>query len=229
VAADHCLGETLRKGGACLPSNATIMPVQQPRATVLLVQSARGSRLLARYYDEERFTDERSKKHFEEQLHQLWRSAGSSEAAADSYWTAGLDPGTFAAVGSAAGLLGDNDVLVSDNFVILYRSGVDVCFLLVVSLAENEIVFSQVLSCLTNALGALIGELSELQILRNYETLLLVVDEVLDDSGAILEVDPTEVRERIAPVLPRVLNLSEQGFAEALNYAKTTLTRRLLK
>jgi hypothetical protein len=203
------------------------MPVQQPQTLAFLVQSARGSRILARFYDRSLCGDERSKKAFEEQLHQLWRSAGSADLASESAWTAGLDAGAFSAAGGALALLGDNDVLVSGNHIVLYRVGVDVCFLLVTSATENEIIFSQVLSCLTNALGALVGELSEFNLLRNYETLLLVVDEVLDDSGAILELDPVEVRERVTPVLPRVLSIGDQSFSEALNRAKATVTRGL--
>ncbi|KAF6002675.1 coatomer protein complex, subunit zeta 2 [Cyanidiococcus yangmingshanensis] len=205
------------------------MPVQQPKALAFLVQSVRGSRLLARFYDQGLYTDERSKKAFEERLHQMWRTAGSTDMASESAWTAGLDAGAFSAAGTALALLGDNDVLVSGNQVVLYRPGVDLCFLLVTLATENEVIFSQVLSCLTNALGALVGELSEFNILRNYEALLLVVDEVFDDSGAILELDPVEVRERIMPVLPRTFSVGDQSFSEALHQAKATLTRTLLK
>ncbi|KAK4538244.1 hypothetical protein CDCA_CDCA16G4269 [Cyanidium caldarium] len=201
--------------------------MDQPRVVAFVIQNNAGKRLLARYYDAPAFPTESSRQELEEQLH---RKVAATTAGRGG---AAVAPLSDLGAGAPWGASWNGDdvevVLLPGGYTALAKPSADVWLAVVARSEENELVFAQVLNTVYSALSALADEVRELRILRHYEAALLVLDEVLDDSGVVLETDPVEVQERLAPVIARPVNLAEQSLSEALQNATASVTRSLLK
>ena len=99
---------------------------------------------------------------------------------------------------------GDGDMLLHDQFSVLYEVEPELMFFVVGKKGENELVLSQVLMSLLESIQELLGmqsgQMSKRELLENFMTLVLVVDEMIDD-GIILELNSSSI---VAEVMPYV-------------------------
>lgn len=230
------------------------METDQPYVTAFMLLNPEGKRLYARYYSGGggAFADKASRSAFEEQVYRKTFASASvraaaAAAAAAAATTTGGDGGVTLSGNGALGAGGNNhldafgagggvggasdiDVLALGSHTVLYKACADIVFYVVTSASDNELAVAQVLSTAYEVLLHLLNEVHELSVLEHYELLLLVLDEIIDDEGVILETDALEVASRMEPALPRqAVNLSEQSLGEALNTATQHLTRSLMK
>ncbi|CAF1080313.1 unnamed protein product [Adineta ricciae] len=92
---------------------------------------------------------------------------------------------------------GTGDVILLDNWTVVYRNNVDLIFYVMGSINENELMLNAVLACLFDALNAMLRKNVEKRILyENLDLVILTVDEICDD-GIILESDPIMVMQRV--------------------------------
>ncbi|CAM9902183.1 unnamed protein product, partial [Sphacelaria rigidula] len=89
------------------------------------------------------------------------------------------------------------DIVLLDDVVAVFRSGVDVHLYVVGSSDENELILTAVLDALHEALVILLrGQLDRRTLLENLAMALLAVDELVD-AGRILEIDPPAIANRV--------------------------------
>lgn len=97
----------------------------------------------------------------------------------------------------------DGDVMVVDDLAIVYDAQQEVSFFIVGDASENILILSGVLSCLVESLQELLkchGAVDRRTLLENYDILILVVDEMIDD-GVIFEIASSAVVGEITPFL----------------------------
>ena len=91
----------------------------------------------------------------------------------------------------------ENDIVMLNRTVSVYRNGIDVIFVVVGSASENELVLSCVLEGLYDALsGMLRSQIDRRNLLENMELVFLAVDELVD-GGLIMETDPVAIANRV--------------------------------
>jgi hypothetical protein len=123
----------------------------------------------------------------------------------------------------------DADIVMLDNTVVVFRAGVDVVFYVVGSLDENELILTQVLDALYEALnGIMRSRLEKRTLLDNLDLVLLTADEVVD-GGFILEVDPVAIANRVlmkgATTADSQTPINELTIAQALQQAREQLAK----
>eukprot|EP01032_Pedospumella_encystans_P030531 gene30531-34462_t len=89
------------------------------------------------------------------------------------------------------------EVLLLDNEIIVYRSGIECKFFISGPIEENELVLVCVLDCIFDTVSTLLkGQVDKRTMFDNLELILLTIDEVLDH-GHIMETDPLAVVTRV--------------------------------
>lgn len=89
------------------------------------------------------------------------------------------------------------DILLSEKYAAVVKMQTDLYFYVVGTQDDNELMLSEVLETIVDALDALFsGQLEKRTLLENFDLLVLVVDEILED-GVILDLDYTSVAQRI--------------------------------
>ena len=84
-----------------------------------------------------------------------------------------------------------------DNLVTVYRNSADVWFYVVGAHSENELILVNVLTALYEALTtSLRSQPDKRNLMDNFDTLLLTIDELID-GGMILETDPNTIVNRV--------------------------------
>lgn len=127
----------------------------------------------------------------------------------------------------------NNDVLIFQNQLILYKTISDVTlYAIAANTEENESMIYQLVIGLKDAFAILLGNsVDKGSLLENYDLVALAIDEAVD-SGIILETDPSSIAARTSKPLtsePSINNieLSEQGLQNVFNFAKGKLAERL--
>ncbi len=94
----------------------------------------------------------------------------------------------------------EGDVRLLDGKTVLFKADAELTVYVVGGGDENEIVLSTVLSTIYESvcMTLKISQLDKRTLLEHYDTLLLVIDECLDD-GIILETVPVSVAQEVAP------------------------------
>ncbi|CCW64785.1 unnamed protein product [Phytomonas sp. EM1] len=95
-------------------------------------------------------------------------------------------------------LSSDEDIMIIDQYTILFQQGDDVVFMVVGHKEENELVLNTVLRTLIDALKQVLNtpQLYTRLLLENYNGIVLTVDEMID-GGIILETDPTNIASEV--------------------------------
>lgn len=138
----------------------------------------------------------------------------------------------------------NNDVLLLDGRVVVYKTTIDVTFFVVgapssgaaggVGGDENELLLYGVLTTLREAMEVVLKQtLDKRTLLDNYDVLAITVDEVVD-GGIVLESDALTVATRVsqrppATDLPIALDFSERGLMNAYQLAKQKFADRILQ
>lgn len=167
---------------------------------ILILDGNDGSRLHAKYYTNAigNFENQRS---FEKRLHAKTKNVSSSK--------------------------GDNEIILMDRSLAVYRQTADSAFYVLGSLQENELILMEVLKGLYESLGAILHQhLDKRSLLMSLDVVLLAVDEIID-GGLILETDPLAISNRVLMrnAEPIETNIGEMTVSEALQQAKKSLLK----
>ncbi|CAF1070912.1 unnamed protein product [Adineta ricciae] len=123
---------------------------------------------------------------------------------------------------------GSGDVILLDNWTIVYRNNVDLLFYVVGSTDENELMLNSVLTCLFDSLSTMLRKNVEKRYLyENLDLVMLTLDEICDD-GIVLESDPMLIAQRVQ-LRQDDVPLGEQTVTQVLNHAKEQIKWSLLK
>jgi hypothetical protein len=121
---------------------------------------------------------------------------------------------------------GEDDVLLLDGHTVLYRMDPEVSYFVVGGAEENELVLLSMLNCLYESLQQVVkvsGAIDKRTLLENYEALLLIVDELVDDS-VILENNSSNVVSEVSPFTEQVPGESaRKALANINRYLKQNL------
>jgi len=126
------------------------------------------------------------------------------------------------------------EIIILDGLVTVYRNSSDTWLYVVGSQMENELVLVNVLSALSEALTTLLRAPPDKRtLLDNFDTLLVCIDEMLDQ-GMILETDASAIVNRVGMKAAEGGPAATETFSEGnLNTmfasAREHLARSLLK
>jgi coatomer subunit zeta len=174
------------------------------KVRAILVLEADGQRVFSKYYDESLAPTSEKQKKFERALNKKANETKSSSS---------LSSGT------------DGDIMLFDRSTVLFKTDPELSFFVVGGADDNEIVLSSVLSCLYEALQQLLkcsGPLELRTVLENYDTLILVVDEIIDD-GIILEPNPNSIVADVSPFVSDKTDTPMQAINQINKYLKQNL------
>ena len=108
------------------------------------------------------------------------------------------------------------DIIMIDALTIVFKAKIDLYFYVIGSNNENEIILMSVLNCLFDSINEILRKNVEKKILLdNLENCMLVVDEICDD-GIILEIDSSQIVQRVCFKQEDNLPLSEQTMVDLL-------------
>ncbi|KAI9145026.1 coatomer protein [Paraphysoderma sedebokerense] len=161
---------------------------------VLILDASNGSRVLAKYYPKAtEFPTTKEQKAFEKSL---WDKTKK---------------------------LLNNEIILFDNQVVVYRSNIDVIFYVIGSLEENEVMLTTVLNTFYDSIGLVLAkyQIEKRTLLENLDNVALSLDECIDD-GVVLETDPGTIASRVSrrPTDVTDLTLGEQSLTDAFLKAR---------
>jgi len=120
----------------------------------------------------------------------------------------------------------NGEIILFENLIVVYKSNVDVHFFVVGDQDENELMLTSVLNAFFDAVTQLLrGANDKRSILDNLDTVLLALDEIIED-GIILEADHGSVVGRVAM---KGDDAPEQTFQQAFTNVTDRLKSSLLR
>lgn len=180
--------------------------VEQPLVKAVVVINHEGKRICSRFCDRKLWGEQEAQRAFEMSLLRKVQALGD---VSDSV-----------------------DVMEFKDFVIAYKQADDLYMFVVGGANENELIMAEVLEALDEALNITMrGQVFEEAVLENLESLLLVVDELVDQEGIIMESDAVELAARVGQRGGNFIDqvpLGEQTLGQALQTARDQLTRSIL-
>ncbi|KAI0565090.1 coatomer protein complex subunit zeta [Gracilaria domingensis] len=180
--------------------------VEQPLVKAVIIINHEGKRICSRFCDRVHWDDQESQRDFEMSLLKKIQTMGD------------LSDGV--------------DVMEFKNFVIAYKQSDDLLMFVVGGALENELIMAEVLQSLDETLNITMREqVYEEAVLENLETVLLVVDELVDQEGVIMESEPAELAARVGQQGGSFISqvpLGEQTLGQALQTARDQITRSIL-
>ncbi|KAH3768019.1 coatomer subunit zeta-1 [Pelomyxa schiedti] len=121
-----------------------------------------------------------------------------------------------------------SEILLFDNFVVLYKIIGDVNIYLLGSIEENELLLSSVLNTFIETLMLLFKNQVDKRMITDYLDMVLLAMEELIDNGVILECDPAIIASRVTLRTPEGdLAFAQQGLSQALIMAREQIVRAL--
>jgi len=140
-----------------------------PTVSAIVVLDSDGGRIAGKYYSKE-FSDFKTQSAFEKRLYQ---KTSRSSARVDA------------------------DVVLFENYIVVYKFISDAYFYVLGPQEENELILLSVLSALEEVMATLLrSQVSKKILIDNYDLLLLALDEIVDD-GLVLENDPALITQRV--------------------------------
>lgn len=141
-----------------------------PQVKSILILDENGARVSSKYHDREEFPNLQAELDFETKLFKKTKNVNARNEA---------------------------DIVLLDDVVAVFRSGIDVHIYVVGSSDENELILTHVLDALHETLCILLRtQLDRRTLLENLAMVLLAVDELVD-AGKILEIDPSAIANRV--------------------------------
>lgn len=179
--------------------------METPFVSAIIVQDAEGARISAKYYSKASFPDALHQVEFEKKL---FKKTKNSTAKVDS------------------------EVLLLDGMNVVYRSGVDVTFIVVGSAEENELILAAVLDALCASVASLLkAPLEKRNIMMQLELLLLSIDELVD-GGVPLELDPAMIESRVllrGAVPESISSYNEATITGLMGAARDRMVKQFVK
>lgn len=180
--------------------------VQQPLVKAVIVMNHEGKRICSRFCDRYEWPDQDSQRAFEMSLLRKVQAMGD---VSDSI-----------------------DVMEFKEYVVAYKQADDLFMFIVGGSDENELIMAEVLNALFEALDIIMRhQVFEEAVLERLESLLLVVDELVDQEGVIMESEPAELAARVGQHGGGFMDqvpLGEQTLGQALQTARDQITRSIL-
>lgn len=180
--------------------------VEQPLVKAVVVINHEGKRICSRFCDRSLWSDQESQRAFEMSLLRKVQAMGD---------------------------VSENvDVMEFSDYVIAYKQADDMYMFVVGGGQENELIMAEVLQALDETLHITMrGQVFEEAVLENLESMLLVVDELVDQEGVIMESEPQELAMRVGQHGGGFMDqvpLGEQTLGQALQTARDQITRSIL-
>lgn len=125
------------------------------------------------------------------------------------------------------------EIVLFDSLVTVYKNSSDAWFFVVSRQSENELILTNVLGALTDALMTTLRQLDKRSMLDNYESVLLTIDELID-GGMILETEASAIASRAgmkAALSEPIAQSDSHGssFSAAFSSAKESFARSLMR
>ncbi|EEA06755.1 clathrin adaptor complex small chain family protein [Cryptosporidium muris RN66] len=119
------------------------------------------------------------------------------------------------------------EAIFVDEFLCLVYAINDICIYLISKKSENELILLDVINCIYGTLLTVtVNNISKKSLFENLDSVHLILDEVVDESGIILETDPRVVYQRIR--MQGSNALEETSFNQAFTTAKENIMRSFL-
>lgn len=180
--------------------------VQQPLVKALIVINHEGKRICSRFCDRKEWADNDAQRAFEMSLLRKIQTLGDISESID--------------------------VMEFSNYIVAYKQADDLFMFVVGGTDENELIMAEVLTTLDDALNTLMrGQVYEEAVLENLMSMLLVVDELVDAEGVIMESESGELAARVGQQGNSFMDqvpIGEQTLSQALQNAKDQFTRSIL-
>lgn len=110
----------------------------------------------------------------------------------------------------------NGDIIMLNDMTVLYKSSIDLNIYVIGSTNENEILLLSFINCLYDALILLLRKnLEKRYLFENLDTVIMLIDE-LCDNGIILEMDPTNLIQRVCVRQDDGLPFNEQTVVDVL-------------
>lgn len=180
--------------------------VEQPLVKAVIVINHEGKRICSRFCDRIEWNDQEAQRAFEMSLLRKVQAMGD---VSDSV-----------------------DVMEFKDYVVAYKQADDLFMFVVGGTDENELIMAEVLAALDETLHIIMrGQVFEEAVLEKLESLLLVIDELVDQEGVIMESEATELAARVGQQGGSFMDqvpLGEQTLGQALQTARDQITRSIL-
>lgn len=180
--------------------------VEQPLVKAVVVINHEGKRICSRFCDREEWNDQQEQRQFELDLLKKVQTLGDVSDIVD--------------------------VMEFKQYVVAYKQSDDLFMFVVGGTNENELIMAEVLQALDETLQIVLrGQVFEEMVLENLESMLLVIDELVDQEGVIMESEAAELAERVGLHGGGFMDqvpLGEQTLGQALQTARDQITRSIL-
>lgn len=124
----------------------------------------------------------------------------------------------------------DNEILLLQDKIVIYKEFVDMTMCLVGNVQENEILLNNVFNTWKNSMDLiLVDGIDSKNVIDHYDMCLLIVDEIICD-GIILETDSQSVASRVTKNTASDSNLTldlDKGLLSAWGFAKSKFQEKL--
>ncbi|KAF5375523.1 hypothetical protein D9615_009207 [Tricholomella constricta] len=121
------------------------------------------------------------------------------------------------------------DIILYDSHLAVYRHSLDLILYFIAGPAENELMLSTALTCLSDALTILLrNALEKRGVLENLDLVLLCLDETIDD-GIIVDTDAAAIASRVSRPRPDTTEIviNEQTILNAYQTVKEKMQQRI--
>ncbi|CCC66920.1 hypothetical protein NCAS_0A03620 [Naumovozyma castellii] len=120
----------------------------------------------------------------------------------------------------------DNEIMLLDNHLVLYKKCADVTLFLVGPISGNEILLNEAFGAFKGSLELVLNSsgIDRKNILEHYDMVLLAIDETFDN-GIVLETDAAAIASRVSkPITQEPVQLDlDKGLLGAWGFAKSKL------
>jgi len=167
---------------------------------LLILESEGGVRLVGKYYSTEpSFATKKAHDAFEAKLHLKMKGAPLGE------------------------------ILVVDDYTVLYKSAGDCVLLVVGHREENELLLLSALNAFRDSLDTLLkGQVDKRSMLENLDYVLLTIDELVD-GGILFETEVDEIVQRVSlKAAQDDTPITEKTISDAVDSVKETLIKSFL-
>lgn len=180
--------------------------MQQPLVKAIIVVNQEGKRICSRYCKREEWPDLKFQRSFEKAMLAKVQALGDTSDAVE--------------------------IMEFRNYIAAYRQSDDLFLFVVGAKHENELIIAEVLHSFDETLNLMMrGQVYEEAMLENLQGVLLVIDELVDQEGVIMESEPTELAARAGQMSSSFMDqvpLGEQTLSQALQTARDQITRSIL-
>lgn len=181
--------------------------VSQPLVKAVVIINTKGGRVCSRFCDKAMWPDLEAERGFEGTLLKKVQALGE------------ISHGV--------------DIMEFGGHIVAYTQCDDLLMFVTGLASENELILAEVLGSLDESLNILLrGLVYEENVLLHLQGVLLVIDELVDQEGVVMESDPAELVSRAGVQSNSYIDnvpMGEQTLSQALQIAKDQIARSILQ